>query len=82
MIPMKWKEDSENSENSALDTIIVSHKIYEKKIFFIGFTLLRRIHQLNNILINIGVGVVSLVSKISSESTIIHENYFTLNYFL
>ena len=31
MIPMKWREDSENSENSALDTIIVSHKIYEKK---------------------------------------------------
>ena len=38
MIPMKWREDSENSENSALDTIIVSHKIYEKKYFLIGFT--------------------------------------------
>jgi hypothetical protein len=29
MIQMKWRENSENSENSALDTIIVSHKIYE-----------------------------------------------------
>jgi hypothetical protein len=34
---MKWRADSENSENSALDTIIVSHKIYEKKIFFHRF---------------------------------------------
>ena len=38
MIQMKWRADSENSENSALDTIIVSHKIYEKKLFFTRFT--------------------------------------------
>ena len=37
MISMKWREDSENSENSALDTFIVSHKIYEKKLFFHRF---------------------------------------------
>jgi hypothetical protein len=37
MIQMKWRADSENSENSD-EMIIVSHKIYEKKIFFIGFT--------------------------------------------
>ena len=37
MIQMKWRADSENSENSALDTIIVSHKIYEKKLFFHRF---------------------------------------------
>ena len=34
---MKWRADSENSENSALDTFIVSHKIYEKKLFFHRF---------------------------------------------
>ena len=34
---MKWRADSENSENSALDTIIVSHKIYGKKLFFHRF---------------------------------------------
>ena len=51
MIPMKWRADSENSENSALDTIIVSHKIYEKKYFLIGLTLLLRIEQLNNLLV-------------------------------
>ena len=50
MIQMKWTADSENSENSALDTIIVSHKIYEKKYFLIGLTLLLRIEQLNNLL--------------------------------
>ena len=49
MISMKWREDSENSENSALDTFIVSHKIYEKNYFFIGLTLLRRIRHLNNL---------------------------------
>ena len=48
---MKWRADSENSENSALDTIIVSHKIYEKKYFLIGLTLLRRIEQLNTLLV-------------------------------
>ena len=37
MIQMKWRADSENSENSALDTIIVSHKIYGKKLFFHRF---------------------------------------------
>jgi hypothetical protein len=37
MIPMKWRADSEHSENSALDTIIVSHKIYGKKLFFHRF---------------------------------------------
>ena len=37
MISMKWRADSENSENSALDTFIVSHKIYEKKLFFHRF---------------------------------------------
>ena len=37
MISMKWRADSENSENSALDTIIVSHKIYGKKLFFHRF---------------------------------------------
>jgi hypothetical protein len=41
MIQMKWRADSENSENSD-EMIIVSHKIYEKKIFFIGFPLLRQ----------------------------------------
>ena len=51
MIQMKWRADSENSENSALDTIIVSHKIYEKKYFLIGLTLLRRIEQLNTLLV-------------------------------
>ena len=51
MIQMKWTADSENSENSALDTIIVSHKIYEKKYFLIGLTLLLRIEQLNNLLV-------------------------------
>ena len=51
MISMKWRADSENSENSALDTIIVSHKIYEKKYFLIGLTLLRRIEQLNTLLV-------------------------------
>ena len=50
---MKWRADSENSENSALDTIIVSHKIYEKKYFLIGLTLLLRIEQLNNLLVYI-----------------------------
>ena len=40
MIQMKWRADSENSENFALDTIIVTHKIYEKKYFLIGLTLL------------------------------------------
>jgi hypothetical protein len=35
-----------------LDTIIVSHKIDEKKYFLIGFTLLLRIEQLNNLLVN------------------------------
>ena len=49
MIQMKWTADSENSENSALDTIIVSHKIDEKKYFLIGLTLLLRIEQLNNL---------------------------------
>jgi hypothetical protein len=45
MIPMKWRADSEHSENS-VDTIkIVSHKIDEKKLFF------RRIHQSNNLLV-------------------------------
>jgi hypothetical protein len=34
MIQMKWRVDS---ENSALDTIIASHKIYEKKLFFHRF---------------------------------------------
>ena len=48
---MKWRADSENSENSALDTIIVTHKIYEKKYFLIGLTLLLRIEQLNNLLV-------------------------------
>ena len=51
MISMKWRADSENSENSALDTIIVTHKIYEKKYFLIGLTLLLRIEQLNNLLV-------------------------------
>ena len=51
MIQMKWRADSENSENSALDTIIVTHKIYEKKYFLIGLTLLLRIEQLNNLLV-------------------------------
>ena len=51
MIQMKWRADSENSENSALDTIIVTHKIYEKKYFLIGLTLLRRIEQLNTLLV-------------------------------
>ena len=37
---MKWRADSENSENSALDTIIVSHKIYEKKLFLHRFHLI------------------------------------------
>ena len=46
---MKWRADSENSENSALDTIIVTHKIYEKKYILIGLTLLLRIEQLNNL---------------------------------
>ena len=54
MIQMKWRADSENSENSALDTIIVTHKIYEKKYFLIGLTLLLRIEQLNNLLFNTG----------------------------
>jgi hypothetical protein len=61
---MKWRadsENSENSENSALDTIIVSHKIYEKKIFFIGFTLFRRIRQLNNLGTYCGIPVDSLL---------------------
>ena len=49
MIQMKWRADSENSENSALDTIIVTHKISEKKYFLIGLTLLRRIEQLNTL---------------------------------
>jgi hypothetical protein len=40
MIQMKWRADSENSENSALDTIIVSHKIYEKKLFLHRFHLI------------------------------------------
>ena len=40
MISMNWRADSENSENSALDTIIVSHKIYEKKLFFHRFHLI------------------------------------------
>ena len=53
MISMKWRADSENSENSALDTIIVTHKIYEKKYFLIGLTLLRRIEQLNTLLVNL-----------------------------
>ena len=53
MISMKWRADSENSENSALDTIIVTHKIYEKKYFLIGLTLLLRIEQLNNLLVNL-----------------------------
>ena len=52
MIQMKWRADSENSENSALDTIIVTHKIYEKKYFLIGLTLLRRIEQLNTLLVS------------------------------
>ena len=52
MISMKWRADSENSENYALDTIIVTHKIYEKKYFFIGLTLLRRIRLLNNLLVH------------------------------
>ena len=51
MIQIKWRANSENSENSALHTIIVSHKIYEKKYFFIGLTLLLRIDQLNNLLV-------------------------------
>ena len=51
MISMKWRADSENSENSALDTIIVTNKIYEKKYFLIGLTLLLRIEQLNNLLV-------------------------------
>ena len=51
MIQMKWRADSENSENSALDTIIVTHKIYEKKYFLIGLTLLLRIEQLNTLLL-------------------------------
>ena len=51
MIQMKWGADSENSENSALDTIFVTHKIYEKKYFLIGLTLLLRIEQLNNLLV-------------------------------
>jgi hypothetical protein len=55
MIQMKWRADSENSENSALGTIIVSHKIYEKKYFFIGLTLLLRIDQLNNLLVYQGI---------------------------
>ena len=47
MIPMKWKEDSENSENSALDTMTqsLSHTKYMKKkyfssvsLYFVGFT--------------------------------------------
>ena len=53
MIQMKWRADSENSENSALDTIIVTHKIYEKKYFLIGLTLLRRIEQLNTLLVTV-----------------------------
>ena len=53
MIQMKWRADSENSENSALDTIIVTHKIYEKKYFLIGLTLLRRIEQLNTLLVDV-----------------------------
>ena len=57
MIQMKWRADSENSENSALDTIIVSHKIYEKKYFLIGLTLLLRIEQLNNLLVYLYVVV-------------------------
>jgi hypothetical protein len=52
---MKWRADSENSENSALDTIIVTHKIYEKKYFLIGLTLLLRIEQLNNLLVYQGI---------------------------
>ena len=55
MIQMKWRADSENSENSALDTIIVTHKIYEKKYFLIGLTLLRRIEQLNTLLVYHGI---------------------------
>ena len=35
---MKWRADSKNSENFAVDTIkIVSHKIDEKKLFFHRF---------------------------------------------
>ena len=59
MIQMKWRADSENSENSALDTTIVTHKIYEKKYFLIGLTLLRRIEQLNTLLVNL----VNLVNQ-------------------
>jgi hypothetical protein len=54
MIQMKWRADSENSENSALpglDTIIVSHKIYEKKIILIRFALPGLLRRLNNLLV-------------------------------
>ena len=81
MIQMKWTADSENSENSALDTIIVTHKIYEKKYFLIGLTLLRRIEQLNTLLVYqvyripvvwsgvvwCGCGVVILVTKLNTQ---------------
>ena len=60
MIQMKWRADSENSENSALDTIIVTHKIYEKKYFLIGLTLLLRIEQLNNLLVYTGIDILCL----------------------
>ena len=63
MIQMKWRADSENSENSALDTIIVTHKIYEKKYFLIGLTLLLRIEQLNN-LGTTGIVVVAAVHAV------------------
>ena len=71
MIQMKWTADSENSENSA-DTIIVSHKIYEKKYFLIGLTLLLRIKQLNNLLVY--QVLVYQVYGIHSNITIIGKN--------
>ena len=61
MIQMKWRADSENSENSALDTIIVTHKIYEKKYFLIGLTLLRRIEQLNTLLVYLVRGIPGII---------------------
>ena len=74
MIQNKWRANSENSENSALHTIIVSHKIYEKKYFFIGLTLLLRIDQLN--IVTLGGPRLNLPAN--NLSGLIDLNYFDL----
>ena len=90
MIQMKWRADSENSENSALDTIIVTHKIYEKKYFLIGLTLVYRytwyIYNYSSYGILIEIQVKSPAGGIKKIQYCLHpdqqKSYFYLCYFL